>query len=248
MISNSNSPWIGKRISVHNYIGTVRYHGPVYKSNGKTDTCLGIEWDEPDRGKHSGTFQGQFYFKTNIPNSGSFIPDTNLNLRFPQSFLTALNDKYTSAQPQDGNILFGANQKVEVETVGWEKIINKQSKLSLLTIVGLSQYDVGPCQEARESETQLIRETCPNIMDLDLSRNLITEWDQIAEICSGLIHLESLRLSFNRLNPLLSDTCLINAFTHLQSLTLNSTKIQWDSMIQVSKHMPLLQELHFGIF
>jgi hypothetical protein len=42
-------------------MGTVRYDGPVpLEANNR---WLGIEWDNPERGKHSGDHQGQQYFK-----------------------------------------------------------------------------------------------------------------------------------------------------------------------------------------
>ncbi len=34
---------------------------------------LGVEWDDPSRGKHSGTHEGKLYFTCNVEGSGSFI-------------------------------------------------------------------------------------------------------------------------------------------------------------------------------
>ena len=55
----SNLPSIGTRISHSGYIGTIRYVGPVDGTNG---LWLGVEWDDPKRGKHDGSRDGRRYF------------------------------------------------------------------------------------------------------------------------------------------------------------------------------------------
>lgn len=49
----------GKRLSFSAQLCTVRYHGPVA---GTTGPWLGVEWDDPTRGKHNGSHQGTKYF------------------------------------------------------------------------------------------------------------------------------------------------------------------------------------------
>ena len=41
---------------------------------------LGVEWDDPSRGKHSGTHEGKRYFTCNVEGSGSFIRPKKANL------------------------------------------------------------------------------------------------------------------------------------------------------------------------
>ena len=50
----------GLRISYMNHIGTIRFSGPV---EGTSGAWLGIEWDDPKRGKHDGSKDGKQYFK-----------------------------------------------------------------------------------------------------------------------------------------------------------------------------------------
>jgi len=50
----------GLRISYMSHIGTIRFSGPV---EGTSGTWLGIEWDDPKRGKHDGSKDGKQYFK-----------------------------------------------------------------------------------------------------------------------------------------------------------------------------------------
>jgi len=53
------SPYIGQRLSFGGYRCTVRYVGHV---KGKEGDWLGIEWDDPSKGRHNGTHDGVKYF------------------------------------------------------------------------------------------------------------------------------------------------------------------------------------------
>lgn len=55
------APHIGDRIECNGQFGTIRYIGPV---EGYPDNWLGIDWDNPERGKHNGTVKGKQYFET----------------------------------------------------------------------------------------------------------------------------------------------------------------------------------------
>lgn len=54
-----DSPRVGARIKYSGFNGTIRYVGPVETANG---TWLGVEWDDPRRGKHDGSKDGRRYF------------------------------------------------------------------------------------------------------------------------------------------------------------------------------------------
>lgn len=53
-------PALGQRVSYNSTTGTVRYIGPV--GSNTTVEWLGVEWDDPTRGKHDGSHQGKRYF------------------------------------------------------------------------------------------------------------------------------------------------------------------------------------------
>lgn len=60
MICNMSANFqIGQRISFDGSLCTVRYAGPV---DGTKGVWLGVEWDDPVRGKHSGEHDGKRYF------------------------------------------------------------------------------------------------------------------------------------------------------------------------------------------
>ncbi|XP_016105392.1 tubulin-specific chaperone E [Sinocyclocheilus grahami] len=50
---------VGRRLSCDGERGTVRYLGPVLPTAG---VWLGVEWDDPERGKHDGSHEGVRYF------------------------------------------------------------------------------------------------------------------------------------------------------------------------------------------
>lgn len=49
----------GMRMAYKGHIGTVKFIGSV---EGTSGTWLGIEWDDPTRGKHDGSKDGKRYF------------------------------------------------------------------------------------------------------------------------------------------------------------------------------------------
>ncbi|VDK47869.1 unnamed protein product [Gongylonema pulchrum] len=57
---NVTSIEIGTRVDVRGRRGTVRYVGPV---NGYQGEWIGIDWDDPETGKHDGSVNGKQYFK-----------------------------------------------------------------------------------------------------------------------------------------------------------------------------------------
>lgn len=50
---------IGKRIECGGYYGTIKFVGPV---EGYQGVWLGIDWGDPDRGKHNGIVNDVHYF------------------------------------------------------------------------------------------------------------------------------------------------------------------------------------------
>lgn len=52
---------------------TVRWEGLLTDSKGNESRFLGVEWDNPERGKHNGEYKGKQLFKVEKPNSGSFL-------------------------------------------------------------------------------------------------------------------------------------------------------------------------------
>jgi hypothetical protein len=76
-----------------------------------------------------------------------------------------------------------------VQNVGFEKIKKEQAQLEKLEIVLVDGFKIKYADVGDQ-----ISSTCPNIVELDLSRNLFESFEEIILICRELEKLQSLRL------------------------------------------------------
>ncbi|MBN3320301.1 TBCE protein, partial [Atractosteus spatula] len=207
---------VGRRVSCDGERGTVHYVGKVPPTAG---IWLGVEWDNPERGKHDGTHEGVQYFKCSHPTGGSFIRPRKAS--FGVEFLTALRQRYEMEMEQDSaEELKIANKPVEL--VGFETVCQKLSQLNSLEAVSLQGSEVAGAGPDNE-----IQQNTPNILSLDLSESLLASWDDVASITRQLIKLRELQLSYNRLRMPANPACLSHCFASLKVLVLNNTGITW---------------------
>ncbi|KAJ4296738.1 hypothetical protein N0V90_006786 [Kalmusia sp. IMI 367209] len=215
--------YIGKRLSYDGQLCTVRYRGEVKGTKGE---WLGVEWDDPTRGKHSGEHAGVRYFEclSRGAASGSFIRPARKS-DTPRSFSEALKAKYASEAFEDPSVqivfatkpgdnvlkkdpLARINQPIrisgkEVEEVGFDKIRKQLAQLSDLKIVILDGLRIERSIARLRDDTEGwqegltdVKEACPKAIELDLSRNLFEEWREVASICEQLEKLKSLRVEY----------------------------------------------------
>ncbi|KAF9454620.1 RNI-like protein [Macrolepiota fuliginosa MF-IS2] len=231
----------GLRISYMDYIGTVRFIGPV---EGTPGIWLGIEWDDPTRGKHDGSKAGKRYFTCLVPGTGSFLRPS-ANICHGKSFLEALKSKYIEAYHGSGSqelVVLGSSQgAIQVEAVNLDKVRAKLSKVSFLREVSLDGESV-----ARSNPPGTIQDTCPNIRGLDLSRSLIHSWETIAAIARELPSLQRLYLNQNRFQRPVKNDHLNGCFDPLTELRLNNTLMTWQDITTIIATMPKLQHLEIG--
>lgn len=187
---------IGQRLSYDGVLCTVRFVGQVA---GTTGTWLGVEWDDPSRGKHDGSHKGLRYFtcRSRSSTAASFVRPTR-PAETPRTFLEALQEKYagggdasaTTAPPSRQIVISG---KV-AEEIGFDKIRRQQAQLGELRIVILDGWRIDEEGERKKENEKPIREVCPKVVELDLSRNLFTGFGAIVDICAQLKELRGLRL------------------------------------------------------
>ncbi|KAI0748566.1 hypothetical protein C8Q80DRAFT_1103758 [Daedaleopsis nitida] len=237
----SDLPATGTRISHSGSLGTVRYVGSVDGTNG---LWLGVEWDDPKRGKHDGVKDGRRYFSCLVPNSGSFIRPTAA-ISYGVTFLSALTSKYIDLPRGTASlekvVLGSSGGAIEVEAVGLDKIRNNLARLERLREVSLDNEYVSKADPAGE-----VTRTCPGIRGLDLSKNLISDWETIAAIAIELQSLKCLRLDDNRFKPPENLHCDITAFRHLEELQLNATLTSWNEFDKLLPYMPNLRSVELG--
>ncbi|XP_047376556.1 tubulin-specific chaperone E isoform X4 [Sciurus carolinensis] len=210
---------IGRRVEVNGEHGTVRFSGIVPPVAG---LWLGVEWDNPERGKHDGSHEGTVYFKCRHPTGGSFIRPNKVN--FGVDFLTAVKNRYVLEDGAEGH---GEEQiitigKKPVETVGFDSVIKQQSHLNNLQEISLRN-----CAVSCAGEKGGIARTCPNITRVDVSKNLLASWDEVIRIADQLENLVVLNLSENKLQFPSGSSAVTGTFSTLKVLVLNQTGITW---------------------
>ena len=169
-------------------------------------------------------------------------------------------------------MMLGDSKIIQVKAIGFDKVKEKQ-QLFKLKEVGLSSSFISHAYSLDKKESkETITELSPNIQQLDLSHNLISEWNVVAEIVGSLPHCTDIRLSFNRFKPLslnlnstistlvdLEDHAELSipllhssisrfgkSFQHLISLTLTNTFISWQDILYLEPSMSNLQHLYFA--
>ncbi|KAM6433319.1 tubulin-specific chaperone E [Rhynochetos jubatus] len=227
---------VGRRILCDTEYATVRYVGSVPPTAG---IWLGVEWDDPQRGKHDGTYEGTRYYKCRHPKGGSFIRPNKAN--FGVDFLTAVKDRYglNAEQNEAENILiFG---KKTVEFVGMDSIAEQQRQVQLNQLVDIS---VRECAVSDAGQKEEIGRTCTNIRHINLSKNLISSWETVTAIASQVQNLETLNVSANKMKFPSTSTSLSSVLSNLRILALNQTDITWTEVLLCAPGWPALEELY----
>ncbi|KAI0064708.1 RNI-like protein [Artomyces pyxidatus] len=241
MSSSVDLPAVGVRVNHAGSIGTVKYVGEV---DGTKGTWLGVEWDDPNRGKHDGVKDGKRYFSCSIPGAGSFIRPLP-SLDYGRSFLRALVEKYVEmphgTTAQEMIVLGSSNGSIQVEAVNLNKIRGNLARLDRLREVSLDTEGVSSADEPGQ-----IREKCTSVRGVDLSFSLVPTWDTIALIAIELPMLERLALNNNRLRPFTNPSVAARAFQHLTELQLNANNITWQGMLDVVSLIPTLKHIEMG--
>uniref|UniRef100_H2R803 Tubulin-specific chaperone E n=1 Tax=Pan troglodytes TaxID=9598 RepID=H2R803_PANTR len=218
---------IGRRVEVNGEHATVHFAGVVPPVAGP---WLGVEWDNPERG----TTEGLCILNA----GGSFIRPNKVN--FGTDFLTAIKNRYVleDGPEEDRKEQIVTIGNKPVETIGFDSIMKQQSQLSKLQEVSLRN-----CAVSCAGEKGGVAEACPNIRKVDLSKNLLSSWDEVIHIADQLRHLEVLNVSENKLKfP--SGSVLTGTLSALKVLVLNQTGITWAEVLRCVAGCPGLEELY----
>ncbi|KAL9617253.1 MAG: hypothetical protein Q9160_007934 [Pyrenula sp. 1 TL-2023] len=239
---------IGQRLSFENSLCSVRYIGPV-EGTYKDAIWFGVEWDDHNRGKHSGEHQSKRYFhcRSSFPTAASFVRTTRQHDR-SLSFIEALGVKYGAEKQMKsrfGHDHVGNDRPTStpvvisgklVEEVGFDKVSKQQSSFQELRIVLLDGMCLDAATrkgEALEDARNAIATTCPNVVELDLSRNLLENWETVGRICQPLEKLKILRLNGNRFGSFEQKEFAIDPFRRIKELSLEECLLDWNQMSSV---------------
>uniref|UniRef100_A0A8C0Q7Z7 Tubulin-specific chaperone E n=2 Tax=Canis lupus familiaris TaxID=9615 RepID=A0A8C0Q7Z7_CANLF len=211
---------IGRRVEVNGEHATVRFSGIVPPVAG---LWLGVEWDNPERGKHDGSHDGTVYFKCRHPTGGSFIRPNKVN--FGVDFLTAVKNRYVleDAPEEDGKgqIIIIGNKPVE--TIGFDSIIKQQSENKLsFPLASLT-----------------LTRAFPALKILALNRTGIT-WVEVLRCASGWPVLEELYLASN---DLFISERPADVLQTLKLLDLSSNQSIDENQLFLIAYLPRLEQL-----
>ncbi|XP_068444797.1 tubulin-specific chaperone E [Clinocottus analis] len=217
----------GRRVSCDGERGTVRYVGLVPPTAG---LWLGVEWDNPERGKHDGSHGGVRYFTCRHPEGGSFVRPAKVSSGV--DYLTAVRQVY----------------EFETETVLNEDISIASKKLKWIRLKGrgfenLQSALLGGCEVNGPGADGEIRETTPYVQWLDMSASLLSSWDDVSSITRQLDELETLQLGNNRLRLPCDVSAHCQAFCSLKVLVLNGCDLTWPQILQCAPMWPQLEDL-----
>ena len=92
-----SGPSVGDYVAVSGERALVRWAGEL---PGKTGAWIGVEWDDAERGRHSGAFGDMQLFAVATEGGASFLRPRKVDARV--SFLQALRDKFRVSSEWDG--------------------------------------------------------------------------------------------------------------------------------------------------
>uniref|UniRef100_F6TTQ8 Tubulin-specific chaperone E n=1 Tax=Callithrix jacchus TaxID=9483 RepID=F6TTQ8_CALJA len=211
---------IGRRVTVNGEHATVRFAGVVPPVAGP---WLGVEWDNPERGKHDGSHEGTVYFKCRHPTGGSFIRPKKVN--FGIDFLTAVKNRYVLEDEleEDGKEQIVTIGNKPVETIGFDSVMKQQSENKL-------KFPSGSAP---------LTGTFSALKVLVLNRTGIT-WAEVLWCAAGCPGLEELYLKSNEIFISERPTDVLQT---IRLLDLSSNQLIDESQLFLIAHLPRLEQL-----
>ncbi|XP_065830624.1 tubulin-specific chaperone E-like isoform X2 [Oscarella lobularis] len=216
---------LGKRITCDGFVGTIRYVGQVPPNSGD---WLGIEWDDPSRGKHDGTHEGVKYFNCRYdPRAASFVRPKKV--QYGCTVPEAICERYGPPPPPPPS----SSGDGVADVMG---VYEDSRFLARLEEVGLCRLGVAECGDE-------IAASIPSVTSLDLSDNLISSWSTVAGVASQLAdRLTTLQLSGNCIESF--DSVRDSTFPGVKVLFLNRMKLEWNEVVAILRMFPLAEEVH----
>uniref|UniRef100_A0A914VY32 Palmitoyl-protein thioesterase ABHD10, mitochondrial n=2 Tax=Plectus sambesii TaxID=2011161 RepID=A0A914VY32_9BILA len=224
-------PEIGSRVVVDGHRATVRYIGPVGKFAGE---WLGVDWDDPTRGKHDGSHENKQYFVATSAHSGSFVRPQRVD--FGHGILKALQERYASEMDE---VSFPQQQigSKTIEFVRMDKTQHQQQDFSLLRVVVLDEMPVSRVFDNSESDINL--RSC---MELNIRSTLFFRWSDLFYLVSHLPRLHILNLSKNIMQPLMQAT-QVDGASRVTTLILSECRLDWQQFELLGQIFPSMAEV-----
>lgn len=221
---------VNERIQHSGQRGTVRYIG-MLEGRGE-QIWLGIEWDNPERGRHDGMVGGRQYFKTRKKSAGTFLKVEKLEQRGVY-LMESVWKRYVEEAGDTGfkrerHVLGGVGGLVDFrvgEFVG--------------RIEGLVRVDVGSMCVGRIGKG--VGDVLKGLRELRVGRSLFDEMRVVGEILDEFEGLEVLDMSGNVLTGSLENGGGVH--DKLKELILNGCEVSVGGVGEVCTRARKLREL-----
>lgn len=238
---------VGHRVRFHASIGTVKYIGPV-QGRGET-VWVGIEWDNPSRGKHDGFLEGVRYFSCVHPTGASFVKSASLGHAGRQSLLEAIRLRF-GCDGASVNVCPSSDGTASGHTTATDADSSREeSETTLSNTTSVSVSGMGVCSV---NNSDNLAQFVPNLRVLDLRDSLLSQPLDILRLLEGLPQLHTLDLTANRfawdsecISTILQRTrirCSENPFP-LRVAVFNKCKLSWDIIVAICSACSNLEEL-----
>lgn len=230
---------VGDRLSVRGELCTIRFIGDI--PQWKDSKAFGLEWDNPKRGRHNGSVDGVSYFQTSESNAGSLIKQSKLieALKNRRSFTEAMADVYLRGNELQEDVYFGTKK---AEMYGLDVLTSKNQDSENTHNADLSRRYIACC--GLQDDLVLFHKQFKNLMKLDLSFNLFTEFSEIAKIIEGLPNLQSLSVSGNLFT--IGDSSIKRGVFPLEELKANYCRMSNDKINSLGKMFPQLRRMEIS--
>merc|ERR1739838_168595 len=212
---------IGDRISVDNEIATIKFVGSVPPTKGE---WLGVEWDNPERGRHNGSKDGIQYFTCQNESGGSFLREHKVNRGV--TLLQAVETCYREPAQLESHQI----QNKTVQMIGMDSLV----ELHKLKTVSLIKSNVSSLGNPGELGNLL-----PGLVEIDLYGNLISSWEDVNMVLKELSTLKQINLSNNKLrwkNENIQED--IKPSLNIETVVLNNCGLNWQQIMQSSQMWP----------
>ena len=223
----------GRRVICDGQYGTVKFFGTVPPATG---LWYGIEWDDDGRGKHSGEHEGVKYFECSRPGSGSFARASKLEfgVSYVEALMSKFNDLHHREETEDLEFFY---------CIGEEKLQGVEDKLKQLKHANLRLTNL-----SKAGNEKSLGNITPNIVELDLSKTLLSDWREVLKIVEVLPQLTKLDVSETRLNvskrPDVDGHPAGDVKLPLKTLVVNKTNMDWQQVLAISSSFGNLEELY----
>lgn len=156
------------------------------------------------------------------------------------SFIKAVEDKYTATFDAKlfNNILLSPKRRAA--------LVNQQGNLQR-TVLAVDGCNISSAGGAGE-----ISKICPNVVELDISNNLLHSWEQVFLVLCQLPKLTFLNLSCNPLESEFDEKKLDgiisnNGIPKLKNIVLNNTNLPLKLVFKILDIFPSIEELHLSL-